>query len=320
MQYALMTYDAFPVYNVGDYIQSLAAAQYLPRVDRYISREKLATYTDAEVRLILNGWFMHKPHLWPPAPQITPLVTSFHLNSQVADQLLNAAGKAWFQQHSPVGCRDLHTLGLMKTAGISAYLSGCLTSTLRNEWNYRTDDIYFVDVLFRIPDLSMIYFSPRQLLNFIRRGGPATRRRILETIVDERILKEAKTLEHYHSARHTQAQRFDMAHAFLEKYATARLVITSRLHCAIPCLAFGTPVIFVEHGFDEEYDRCRISGMTDLFNTITVGRDLSFSSNFPMQGKIGVDTVPPNPGGFKRFVPVLDEACSAFVSGTLQRT
>ncbi|WP_264821067.1 polysaccharide pyruvyl transferase family protein [Acinetobacter schindleri] len=35
----------------------------------------------------------------------------------------------------------------------------------------------------------------------------------------------------------------------LEKYSTAKLVITSRIHCALPCLAMGTPVIYI-NGFD----------------------------------------------------------------------
>jgi len=36
-----------------------------------------------------------------------------------------------------------------------------------------------------------------------------------------------------------------MAETILKEYASASLVITSRLHSALPCLAIGTPVIFV---------------------------------------------------------------------------
>ena len=31
----------------------------------------------------------------------------------------------------------------------------------------------------------------------------------------------------------------------LDKYMSAKLVITGRLHCATPCLAFNTPVVFI---------------------------------------------------------------------------
>jgi hypothetical protein len=34
-----------------------------------------------------------------------------------------------------------------------------------------------------------------------------------------------------------------LAQAYLERYRQAELVVTSRLHVALPCLAFGTPVI-----------------------------------------------------------------------------
>lgn len=37
--------------------------------------------------------------------------------------------------------------------------------------------------------------------------------------------------------------QLDLANAKLRKYESAELVITSRLHVALPCLAFGTPVI-----------------------------------------------------------------------------
>ena len=35
-------------------------------------------------------------------------------------------------------------------------------------------------------------------------------------------------------------------------YRRAELVITSRLHCALPCIAFGTPVILLTHKKDLE--------------------------------------------------------------------
>jgi hypothetical protein len=37
---------------------------------------------------------------------------------------------AFLQKNAPVGCRDTHTLNLMKSQGVDAYFSGCLTLTL----------------------------------------------------------------------------------------------------------------------------------------------------------------------------------------------
>ena len=89
----LMTYLAWPEYNAGDYIQSLAAAQYLPRVDKYLNREKLSEYKGEPVKLIMNGWFMHQPECWPPSKQIFPLLTSFHINAEANDKMLKS--KLW---------------------------------------------------------------------------------------------------------------------------------------------------------------------------------------------------------------------------------
>lgn len=316
--YGLLTYKAHPQYNVGDYIQSLAAEQFLPQVDQYINREKLSSYSGPLLKMILNGWFMHSPQHWPPSPQIDPLLISFHLNSQVKDQLLSAKGKEWFRKHAPVGCRDLFTLNALQSAGIDAYLSGCLTSTLVNKWNYRTNDIYFVDVLFRVPDWKIIGSSPRNIFRSLLNGDllrGSERASLLKRLFSEKMLSGAIPLDHYHSSRHTDKERFDMAACFLEKYATAKLVVTSRLHCAIPCLAFGTPVIFVEAGFNKEQDWCRLNGITEYFNTITVEENGDVATNFDWHNEpINSDIDIQNPTTYKKFVPLLQQTCTAFIN------
>jgi hypothetical protein len=316
MRFGLLTYKAHPEYNVGDYIQSLAAAQYLPQVDEYINREKLSFYDGDPIKLIMNGWFMHNPANWPPSEKILPLLISFHLNSQVKNQLLTKQGAAWFKKNEPVGCRDQYTLDCLRKAGINAYLSGCLTSTLVNRWNYRTDDIYFTDVLFRVPDWKVIGSSVRQFLKSFLTGDilkGSARGVLMEQIFSSELLENATQLTHYHTARHSETERFQMAESFLEKYATARLVVTSRLHCALPCLAFGTPVIFVEAGFDKQQEWCRLNGITRFFNTITVASDGKIHYNFtPGNLKISMHEEFINPTAYQDFVPGLIKSCSSF--------
>src|SRR5215212_539323 len=168
--YGLLTYLASPEYNAGDYIQSLAAAQYLPRIDTYVNREKLSEYNGNKLKLIMNGWFMHRPENWPPSDKIIPLITSFHLNSQVKDRLLSKESVEWFCKHGPVGCRDIYTLDLLSNAGVDTYLSGCLTSAFENKFNYRTNDIFFADVLFRVPGWSTSARTPREFIKAIFSG------------------------------------------------------------------------------------------------------------------------------------------------------
>ena len=81
-----------------------------------------------------------------------------------------------------------------------------------------------------------------------------------------------------------------MAEDLLNKYARAKMVITSRIHCALPCLALGTPVIFV-NGFDSFVDSCRFDGILELFNRIDVDSQTgAFTSNFGLEGKIDDNT------------------------------
>src|SRR5690606_2212306 len=54
----------------------------------------------------------------------------------------------------------------------------------------------------------------------------------------------------------------------LKAYANAKLVITSRIHCALPCLAFGTPVIFVDTALEAGPERARLESLLDLFHVV----------------------------------------------------
>ena len=77
--FGLLTYLAWPEYNAGDYIQSVAASRFLPKVDRYVNREKLNEYSGPELKLIRNGWFQHRSTKWPPSERI-PSVTRAPIN------------------------------------------------------------------------------------------------------------------------------------------------------------------------------------------------------------------------------------------------
>ena len=64
----------------------------------------------------------------------------------------------------------------------------------------------------------------------------------------------------------THQQRFDEAEKLLRRYAKAKLVITSRIHAALPCIALGTPVILVV----KNYDSLRYQGLDDFLNHVWI--------------------------------------------------
>ena len=161
MKYGLMTYDENKrTFNIGDYIQSLAAKQFLPKVDNFINREKLAEYQGDDIKLIMNGWFTHNTTKWVPVDKIHPLLISFHVNNTAAPNMLNERGINFLKRHQPIGCRDNFTVKQLQAKGIEAYFSGCMTLTLDSykvDDSERGEDIYIVDPLYGFPNKQ--YFS-----------------------------------------------------------------------------------------------------------------------------------------------------------------
>ena len=54
-----------------------------------------------------------------------------------------------------------------------------------------------------------------------------------------------------------------MAELLLEKYKKAEIVITSRLHCILPCRAFNTNAIFIHKNYKSDP---RFSGLKNIIN------------------------------------------------------
>lgn len=322
MKYGLLSYDENKrFYNVGDNIQSLAAKQYLPRVDELVNRERMADYHKGETKIILNGWFTHNTRNWVPSDDIKPLFVSFHINNTAAPNMLSEKGIAYLKKHEPIGCRDQFSADTLKAKGIDAYFTGCLTLTLdtyKVDDSERTDDIYIVDPLYSYPTWEKVSYSWKTLIRSIQNGKLfklGDKKSHLKKFISADLLKSAKHIEQEPPAGiHTDEQKFAMAEDILRKYAKAKLVITSRIHCALPCLALGTPVIFV-NGFDSFVDSCRFDGILDLFNRIDVdAKTGKFTSNFGLEGKIDANTMVKNLEKHHVLAEPLKAKCREFIA------
>jgi hypothetical protein len=234
-RYGLLSYRGCG--NLGDEIQSIAAERFLPHVDRYLDRDYLHAQADlpAPLLLIMNGWFTHHPEHWPPSDGIKPLFVAFHIASPAIAQPQHAA---YYRRHEPIGCRDQLTLERLRAIGVDAYLSGCLTLTLQNDSTTRTDDIYIVDVAEPLQALIPEAVRRRAIHATHAVNLPAHLQRVLARSARRRVM-----MWWYEHAPFLRAWKFRRARALLDCYRRAGLVITSRLHCALPCIAFGTPVV-----------------------------------------------------------------------------
>lgn len=322
MKYGLLKYaENKQFFNVGDNIQSLAAKQFLPQVDEYVNREKLGQYKGEPIKMILNGWFTHNAANWVPSDDIIPLFVSFHMNNTAAPLMLSEKGIEYLKKHQPIGCRDQYTVDTLKKHNIDAYFTGCLTLTLDSykvDDSERTDNVYIVDPLYGYTTPRKVTRNYKSFIKSVLNGKIfelGKRKKHLKNFVSKELLESAIYVNQEPPANtYSHEQKFEMAEKLLHDYARAKLVITSRIHCALPCLAMGTPVIFV-NGFETFTDSSRFEGIIDLFNRIDINTKTGeWTANFPIDDKIDTNTIVKNFEKHHELADKMKKICEEFIT------
>ena len=81
--------------------------------------------------MLAFGWHMHSMFRirfgLPYHPNINPVFVSFHVNKTDA---LTPEAIDYLKAHGPIGCRDWTTVYLLLSAGVDAFFTGCLTTTV----------------------------------------------------------------------------------------------------------------------------------------------------------------------------------------------
>lgn len=280
--------------NLGDDVQAFAALQFMPRVDYFVHRDSIGDFVPStrndKVKIILNGWFMGS-RSWPPAKSLEPLFISFHIGQHYYREdrkwggknfLLRKASIAYLKEHAPIGCRDISTLKLLEAEGVEAYFSGCLTLTLGSILKKPVDTAAREEILLVEPNLDL---------------------RVLFDSIPLHLKQKASFVTHQTALIGPPELRLNTVSALLHRYASAKLVITSRLHCALPCLALGTPVIFVP----PQHDLGRFSGIWELLNVARVC-DGTITENVPWENPA------PNPDRYLPLAEQISQSCRHFFS------
>ena len=258
MKYGLISYDYTT--NLGNEIQSIAARRFLPKVDHYIEHEKLERFDSHDkVKMIMNGFFVDCPAAWPPSDKIDPLLVSMHFsttNEKKIAAFLAPESKEYFSQHGSVGCRDMHSLNFLEENDIEAHFTGCLTLTLDsgNQKDLQNDDDGYIIVNIDNADPVLSYLkekTDKRIYRIQQEMMPSFKK----AFPGQMPLKLYNLTSHYNCR-----EKFFMAENLLRVYENASCVLTDRLHCALPCLAFKTPVIL----FNERHMKERFDGLSDL--------------------------------------------------------
>lgn len=331
--------------NIGDYIQSLAAAQYLPHIDEYY--DKGGTDSGMQIaKMIMNAWYIWNPERFPTSRRIIPLPVSMHISPLIADRLFSIQEVVqWFKKHEPIGCRDKDTEKLLKSYGINAYFSGCLTLTLGKK--YKTTEerkgLVFVDPYLAhafkelnfFDWLALLFFGLQHLKSWMKitrkirhtycvSGSGFFRRafyaasviKTYDTLFPVKELAAAEYVTHHvkvgdGTELRSEEEKMAYAEFLVKKYAASKTVVTSRIHCALPCLAVETPVLFtIGSAIDEKSPASsagRFGGLLDLFHVARIEKlKVANCPELPLRK---------NKDDYKKLASELQKKCESFIEG-----
>ena len=219
--------------NLGDNIQSIATERLLPDITQRFDRDTLAMANPSvPMYIVMNGWFSHQPQTClPQFKNLQPIFWGFHITDwndswnyfsrrEVADYL---------KRYEPIGCRDPYTAERLSKLGIKTFVSYCLTLTFPKRKQIPEDGKVFV-------------------VDFPQNSLP------------EALKRNFVYCSHYTPFKDREDVKRFYAEQLLQIYQNkARLIVTTRLHCLLPCVAMGIPVVFFNNP-----DDYRISWVKDL--------------------------------------------------------
>lgn len=261
---------------MGDEIQSLASVNWLPYIDVKVERDNLTSidgqgYPRQSVTTFMNAWFGWRGMKWPPPPAIKPILVAMHIEPNVESIFQSASSVSYLGSHGSVGARDTATKNTLSKMGLDAYFSGCMTLTMQNLGSNGSKRCKYIIVEIAkgaYEKFPQSILSSNQMCQFSHR-----------TRGQRRFVAENRFLE---------------AFELLEIYSSASVLITSRLHAALPAASMGLTVILVKTsvmpGGGPGVGNGRFSGLEDLVHAIPVNDIESKMADFDWEHP------PENPG------------------------
>jgi lipopolysaccharide biosynthesis glycosyltransferase len=288
--------------NRGDEMQGLGGLQFLPRLDAFVERDRLDVVSvigssnfssssqavtpstpprpaETPTTVFLNAWYGTPDMVWPPPGKLEPIFVAMHLNNQkVKDKF--AESTDYLSKHWPIGARDTSTESFFKSVGVHSLFSACMTMTLRpsvsrerQQLSRTEDDILIVDVTDRGLEI---------LPKHVRMAA----RSLTAKITDKEIVDD-------------QLGRYILAHEMKSSLQKAKLVVTQRLHIALPAASMGTPVILILDdalpGGGGANGNSRFSGLQAAVHTINIHSEASKRDASKQLKNFNWDEPPPNP-------------------------
>ncbi len=228
MKFANIVMDRKGRCTVGDDIQLLA----IENLYKYMGIDynnviripfsQLSTY-DGEYAILPLSFpfygYSNENNITNFSPRIIPVFLGF----ATMVQNYNETDLKYLKRYEPIGCRDQYTMNALRKNGIDAYLNGCLTAALpkkRNGFDGKKK-IFCVD----IPDSFHKY-------------------------IPEDIMENCEFVNHVVFSDECPNGTEERAKEVYKRYIDeAKMIITTRMHAALPCIAMGIPVILAKEKF-----------------------------------------------------------------------
>ena len=265
--------------NIGDYIQTKAVIDMIHPINhKVLDREGLHKFKGSKIKTIMNGWFMENPKNWPPNNNISPLFISFHINPSAERDLLKPESLNYLKQYEPIGCRDTYTQNLLQKNGIKSYYSSCITTTFNRD-KYITnktqpEGIIVIGAFDRLNpsiDFSSIY---RLLLSLIKYPIHKLKYLLKKISFENHLRNQNIIVKRYQQitkrkiSSHNQGLK--LANDMLKEIAKSEIIITSRIHAALPALAMGLKVVFINEGLSHKNHKTRTADVNKFFMTVSL--------------------------------------------------
>lgn len=229
--------------NIGDCIQNIAVEELYKKIGiqpnelTLVNRDNLQNYQGKPIKLVMQAYFSyaygHFPFPW--SDNIYPVFLGFHLNSTNKSRKIFIKKDMFkkLQPFEPIGCRDRNTRDFLISKGIKAYFSGCLTLTLdKRETEPENGKIFVVDVYKKA-----FKKLPKEILD-----------KADFSITHVYPWDKNKEID-YNDAIEFENKAREILKIYKEQ---ASLVVTSRIHVAMPCIAMGIPVVFIAKNVNNE--------------------------------------------------------------------
>ncbi len=248
MRYGSLKYVRNERNNIGDTIQSIGISNHFKAIGIEnediveIDKDRLSDYKGEYVIVPIAGNFdyWYGSRMFPLPDRIIPFFWGFRCIDEGVIRYMEK-----YKSTTVIGCRDAATMMLLRRNGYEAFVSGCpsLQAMKKRTPSPSQDKVFLID----IPNELRPYIPPSIINKSIELS--------VWLDVADMSLEDAEKVEVVEAKKRLELLRDN-----------AKLVITSKIHTTLPCVAMGIPVINVQtfSSLDNRY-----MGLSNIFDLYT---------------------------------------------------